>query len=306
MTMLAEEVVTARSVLEANGYRVFEPFTPGPRTYSNSSISDDLGIGVLVDVETTGADVSKDEAIEFAGVRFHYDRISGVIRSATEWYRALEEPRVPINPDAAAVHGITAADVRGHRFDDERVRHLFRDVDMVIAHNAAFDRPIVQRRFPFVPKLWGCSYVDVPWKAYGYDSSKLGHLLSSHTGSWFNGHNAADDCYAAVHILATPVASTGVYPLRDLITSMHTPRVRVFATQTAYEQKDVLKARGYRWCDGTSADAPIRVKCWWTEVKAPEQEQEREWLIANVYGYRSSGVSIVQRVVDPAARFLLV
>ena len=39
---------------------------------------------------------------------------------------------------------------------------------LVIAHNAAFDRPFLERRLPiFAEKHWACSRFDVDWKASG-------------------------------------------------------------------------------------------------------------------------------------------
>ena len=72
-------------------------------------------------------------------------------------------------PEAITVHHITDEMVKGKRFDDTAVAQLLEGVSLVIAHNAKFDRPFLETRFPlFIKTPWACSIRDVAWRDAGY------------------------------------------------------------------------------------------------------------------------------------------
>lgn len=49
---------------------------------------------------------------------------------------------------------------------------------MVIAYNAQFDRPIMDRRFAFIAERgWACTARSISWKTLGYEGRKLEYLL---------------------------------------------------------------------------------------------------------------------------------
>lgn len=52
---------------------------------------------------------------------------------------------------------------------------------IVIAHNAAFDRPFCERIWPiFAAKPWACSLREVGWKAEGFEGTKLRDIAAGH------------------------------------------------------------------------------------------------------------------------------
>ena len=72
---------------------------------------------------------------------------------------------------------------------------------LIVAHNAAFDRPFVDRRLPVSRgKAWGCSLREVPWRGAGYASSALEFLLIKKSRLFFDGHRADADCHALLHL----------------------------------------------------------------------------------------------------------
>ena len=59
------------------------------------------------------------------------------------------------------------------------------DADIVIAHNANFDRPFCERLARgFESKPWACSVKEVSWAEFGYEGSKLGYLVGQ--SGWFH------------------------------------------------------------------------------------------------------------------------
>ena len=239
---------------------------------------------VVLDTETTGMDAERDKVIELALVKFEYDRNSGEVGRVLEVYDGLEDPGAPIPPESTAIHGITDAMVAGERLDEAAIERLLDGVGVVIAHNAGFDRPFVERRLPgFASLPWACSLREVPWEAAGIGSAKL-EYLAYRCGFFFEGHRAEIDCRALLEVLRRPFGETGASALKVLLESAREPSLRVWATGSPFETKDVLRARGYRW------EADKRV--WYRDLAAAERAAELAWLKEHVYAGKSAGVEV--------------
>jgi DNA polymerase III subunit epsilon len=213
-------------------------------------------------------------------ILFAYDIHTGhvvQVLAAESW---LQDPGRPIPEDVSRLTGITNEDVRGQSINEDRVRELATDVKLIIAHNASFDRPFIDRRLPFLADThWGCSMNDVSWQERGLSSRKLEILLYAHTNTFLDTHHRAlDDCRATLHVLANPF-SDGRVPLQLLLTNCRTPRVRVAAVNSHFDTKDLLRQRGYAWT-GDKGKPP---KTWCREVVQPELDAELQWLREQVY-----------------------
>jgi DNA polymerase-3 subunit epsilon len=230
----------------------------------------------IVDTETTGTDSTADKVIELAIVVFEYCHATGTVGLALETYDALEDPGMPIPPSSTAIHGITDAMVVGQRIDDLRVTRLLESVGIVIAHNAGFDRKFLEPRLPVFASLpWGCSWQEVPWSGAGIASSKLEYLAYRY-GFFYEGHRAEADCHALLEVLAQPFGESGGTALKSLLDSARTPSYRLWANNSPFETKDVLRQRGYWWDAGR--------RCWSVEVRSQEAVQEElAWLRDTVY-----------------------
>ncbi|WP_233247651.1 3'-5' exonuclease [Caulobacter endophyticus] len=179
----------------------------------------------------------------------------------------------------ARITGITDAIVAGHRLDPQQVAAFIAPAVIVVAHNAAFDRPIVERLTEaFKLKGWPCSMSQVDWKEEGADSAKLS-ALASWCGFFFDGHRAENDCLAGLEVL-TPLAG-GRTALAHLLETARQPIWRITAANSPFEQKDKLKARGYRW-NGDDSAGP---KAWYRDVADAGREAELLFLTQEIYGY---------------------
>jgi DNA polymerase-3 subunit epsilon len=266
-------------VLTASGhYRVLRRFEPRARYAAPDGVP--TRTALFVDVETTGLDTAADRVIEFAAVPFTYDPRTGRVYEVHPAYVALEDPGRAIPPAVSRLTGITDAMVAGRRIDEARVAAILAGASLVVAHNAAFDRKFCERRVPaFAGAPWACSHAEVPWGAYGCRGTKLDYLLIERCGEFFDGHRAADDCHAAIHVLATPFPC-GTAPLRLLLDAARTATVRVWAPNTPYGLKVALHARRYRWHPGDAH----RPKAWYRDGSAADAEAECVWLAAEAYG----------------------
>lgn len=174
-------------------------------------------IAGYIDVETTGLDPAREEVIELALVLFAYDPATGQICGIIDEYVGLREPGVPISPDAAAVHGLTEEMVRGKRLDVERVRGMAARAELLVAHNAQFDRSFIERLVPEVStKTWLCSMSGIGWRRKGFVSRRLQDLLKVHGISVARAHRAEDDVRAAVRLL-TCGGAEGVSYFQELL-----------------------------------------------------------------------------------------
>lgn len=258
-------------------------------------LADAEPITVLVlDTETTGLDNSREKIIELGLLRLAVDRRTGLPMGQVEVYDGLEDPGKAIPAEVVAITGITDDKVRGQRLDESRIAAMLSGVDLVIAHNAGFDRPFVESRLPdFAQMAWACSFADVNWKARGQSSAKLENLAQG-IGLFYDAHRADVDCHALLAVLAND-APQGEFqrPMQELLRAAQQPRYRVYATRAPYESKDQLKARGYRW----NGDR----KVWSTWVSPEKLDEEKLWL--RDFVYPAYGGTITLETLDALNRY---
>ncbi|WP_246510259.1 3'-5' exonuclease [Bradyrhizobium glycinis] len=234
--------------------------------------------GVLLDTETTGLDHAKDEIIELGMVKFDYTP-DGRIVGVRDTFSAFNEPSAPISAEVTALTGITNEMVAGHKFDDAAVAAFVESGVITIAHNSGFDRKFAERYWPvFEHKAWGCSMSEIDWRRHGFAGSQLGYLLNG-AGYFHQAHRAVDDCHALLEILAFELPTMGSSALALLLETARKPTMRVWAEQTAFELKDLLKRRGYRWNDGSDG----RPKSWFIDVDETALDDEIAFLRSQIY-----------------------
>ena len=239
---------------------------------------------IVLDTETTGLDSKSESIIELAMLSVLVDTVSGLPVGPVTIYESFEYPGKPIPPQITEITGIDDSMVKGLRIDDAAVTALVQQADLIVAHNAGFDRPFVEARLPvFAGKAWGCSFMGIDWKKEGSGSAKL-EFLASERGWFYDAHRAQVDCHALLQVLASPLAD-GQTGLARLLAGADQTRYKLRATGAPFESKDKLKARGYRW-DGEG-------RVWWCSLGSDALlDAECAWLRAEVYGQRSARVQL--------------
>lgn len=270
----AERLERLARELEASGeyvvLRRIPPFTARP-VPPDARVSTAL----FLDVETTGLNSESDEVIELAMVPFRYCQQSGVIFEVLEPYSELRDPGRHIPRAITEITGITSDMVRGKQLDLQRVRAMVESADLIIAHNAGFDRPFAERLDPvFSSKPWVCSVSDINWRAKGVSGSKLEYLTSAF-GYYYQAHRALDDCMAAITLLDQTIEKLQATVLSRLLERARQTVWRFQAVGAPFEAKDQLKLRRYRWNAGE--------RFWWRDVPDSQKQAELDWLAANVY-----------------------
>jgi DNA polymerase-3 subunit epsilon len=263
--------------LEATGnYKILRRLIPRECTPAPAGASERFGI--IIDLETTGLDPLKDEVIELGAVKFRYTA-GDVITGVSAIFQAFNQPSGSIPAAVRELTGITDEMVAGHTIDGPALDGFVADASVIIAHNAGFDRKFAERFWPaFEHKNWACSANEIDWTAYGFGGAKLGYLLAE-SGLFHDAHRAVDDCHALLEILTRPLPTTPSTALSALLDRARRRSVRVWAENSPFELKDVLKKRGYRWSDG--ADGMPR--SWFIEVAEGPHEAEMAFLRSEIY-----------------------
>lgn len=235
-------------------------------------------LGIFLDTETTGLDVTRDEVIEIALIPFSYGT-DGRIYDILPPFQALQQPSRPLPPEITELTGLTDQMLAGQSIDPAALAAAAAPAALIIAHNAGFDRPFVERLHPvFAAKPWACSLTQVPWQAEGLSGGKLRYLASD-MGFFFDGHRAAEDCQAAIELLTRPLPRSGRLALEVLLAAARQTTHRIWALGAPYDLKDDLKRRGYRWSDG--ADGQPRA--WYRDVLEEALASELDYLAREIF-----------------------
>ncbi|KAA3525075.1 3'-5' exonuclease [Agrobacterium tumefaciens] len=245
--------------------------------------------GVILDTETTGLNHRTDEIIEIGVITFTFDD-QGTIGDVTGVYGGLRQPGTSIPEEITRLTGITDEMVAGQTIDIDRLTSLVEGADLIIAHNAGFDRPFCEAFSPiFRNKAWACSVSEIDWSGRGFEGSKLAYLIGQ-SGYFHDGHRAVDDCFALLEVLEQVRAGQSGTPFMELHEASQHSRVRIYAENSPFDMKDHLKKRGYRWSDGSDG----RPKSWWVELAEEKLEEELHFLRTEIYRWDA----------DPTVKYL--
>lgn len=229
-----------------------------------------MDYGIIVDLETTGLTAGQDRIIEIGLLEFLVDGEGKPI--VTRSYGALQDPGVPLVPEVAKITGLSDAHLAGQAIDWDIVRGFFKRAEIVIAHNATFDRGFIDACVELADlkelKLhWACSMRHVDWRGHGFGTQSLNYLAADHGFVNPFAHRALFDCATTFRLVAPY--------LSELIARSYEREYAVKAYASPFESKDVLRGRGYRW------DPEERV--WGKVVPETKLDEERAFLASEVY-----------------------
>ena len=249
-----------------------------PQKYNDAS-SEEVKKGIVLDVEATGLSIGYDDVIQLALLPFEYEVSSGKIININKdkAFNSMREPRVPISEEASLITGITNEMVLNKTIDSKSVEKIINETDLVIAHNASYDRPMVEQHWDcFKNVSWACTFKSINWLEEGFSSAKL-ELLGINYGWFYEGNDAFNDCEACLALLSEtlPKRNETVFSvLREYATK---PNYLIKAIDAPYDKRTILRRNGYRW---RPADQ-LNGKVWWTEKE--NYEEEINWLNKEIY-----------------------
>jgi len=230
--------------------------------------------GVVLDCETTGLNPPEDRVISVGLRQFQFRRDTGALAAAGARYYGLEDPGIPIPERVTRITGLTDDDVRGRAIDWALVARLIDESDVVIAHNARFDRAFIDDRIGGPRKAWLCSLDLLDWRGYGFPTASLEVLCVWH-GFFVSSHDAMEDADCLLHLLSHREPGGEATYLGRLLAVGRQPTSRVWAQGSPYESRHALKDRGYRW--------DPRRRAFWRDIPTEAEGAEEEWLADSVY-----------------------
>ena len=188
---------------------------------------------VALDFET--ANYPRNSAIAL-GVSVMED---GVVKETKAWYFRPPGNSIYIRPDFIAIHGIRPADLKDKpQFDGvwPEISRYLEDVDLLIAHNAAFDRSVLYSvaehyDIPLPAYSWQCT-VNIARRTW---PNLLNHKLPTvcgHLGIELKHHDPASDAEACSKIFlssSTAVDVSGYMEYETGSTAVSVEEEAVFA-----------------------------------------------------------------------------
>jgi len=241
--------------------------------FKDISRTKEIGICTLIDTETTGLNHRQDEIIEVALRQWLYHKKEHLLIAPLKEYSELNEPlKNKISKEITKITGIKKEDVAGKKIDWGVVNQMISDSDFILAHNASFDRPMIESVSEVAEasasKIWVCSLNQVDWEEKGFLSAKQ-ELLCIFHGFHYSGHRALTDIDALANLLLK-----GSY-LPEILVNAKVKNIKVDCVRAPFESKDLLKAQGFFW------DAPN--KFWSKFVPEPELSELKDFLEQKVY-----------------------
>ena len=232
----------------------------------------------FLDFETTGLDFERDEVIEIGLRTIAVNKNDYREFFAVKEYSSYNDTNLEVDAEITMLTGITKDMIAGKAIDWKEVSEILNVSDVVVAHNASFDRFFLEKNIDF-EGVWACSKADIDWKERGFLNTKL-ELLSIWHGFYYESHRAMNDVDATIHLLLHPSYKTYT-PLEELVENSQKTQhliINKFPYNPAFIK--MIKSRGgYRY---NPSD-----KSWRILFKNKEQlDPEIDWLKDNIYnGY---------------------
>ena len=249
----------------------------------------------FLDLETTGTDFRVDAILEIAIKCIEITKENGSDIVVIDSYDSLQDPGFPIPESATKINGISDDMVKGQQIDWKRVKEIFNISQLIVAHNAAFDRSFTDLNLELSKnKIWACSINDINWEERGFKNVKQ-ELLCIWHGFYYDSHRAMTDVDALINLL-THSSYIKDKPIIELISNAKKPICRVEAKFAKFEYKDLLKKRNYRWNDPQTGNKDD--KAWCKLLPHEEVESEVAWLNENIYKNNFQGRILEITIMD--------
>ena len=195
---------------------------------------------LILDTETSGLDPDVDSCLEVGAILFDVPSRSVL---------AQQSFLLPVETNAAeAINRIPAAVTRLPQPWSEGMswfQNLVAAADVLVAHNAAFDRQWFGRgALPAVARPWLCSMEDIRWPADRQLRSRpsVRDLALAYGVPVWAAHRALTDCIYLAEVFAR------CDDLETLLQRGLEPR-RLMRARVSFDERHQAKEAGFRWND---------------------------------------------------------
>lgn len=224
----------------------------------------------VLDTETTGLNINRHQIIELCAAIVLVDDAARIV-AVQSVLTGLIDPGHPLAADIVKLTGLTDADLAGHSICRQQLTELFEYCDGVIAFNAAFDRPFIEKYLgAHTPVPWGCAMADISWRDLGYEPGPQGYVIMQSGYFMPTAHRAKDDVLALIQLLDHECRD-GETVVSKALAAMDADAWRFEASNAPYAFREDLRDQRYRY-----AGEP-RHKLWHKHVRPTDFQAEYRW-----------------------------
>lgn len=195
---------------------------------------------LILDTETTGLDPAKDQIIETGVIFYSVEHRTSLVSFSTLHYSPTNAAEAINRISPAALDDLET----GYPLSLSTILDPLRDdADVIVAHNAEFDRTWFAGAW--LAKPWLCTMEQFSWPL-GRPGSSLVSLALDHGIGVSSAHRAMTDCmliaalFDRMHLFGRDLQEMFAHAMRPSA---------LFRALVSFEQKDLAKAAGFHWND---------------------------------------------------------
>ena len=195
---------------------------------------------LIIDTETSGLEPEQDHCLEVGSILFSVPE-RAVLAQQSFLLPVTSNAAEPINRIPASVTRLP----QPWRQALDYLASLIDSADVLVAHNAAFDRQWFGRgSLPAVQQPWLCTMEDIRWPAERQLRSRpsVRDLALAYEIPVWAAHRALSDCTYLAEVFRR------CENLEDLLMKGLEPR-RLMRAQVSYDNRQLAKDAGFRWND---------------------------------------------------------
>jgi len=220
---------------------------------------------LILDTETTGLDIEKDDCLEVGSILFN-------VKSRSVLAQQSFLLPVEIN-NAEKINNIPAEITRFPQPLSEAIKYfesLVRVSDVIVAHNAEFDMKwFGLNKLPQIEKPWICSMDDITWPTDRQLKTRpsVRDLALAYGVPVWNAHRALTDCIYLAEVFIR------CSELEKLLIRALEPKILVRA-EISYDERYLAKNAGFRWNDA--------IKGAWSRKMSRREKEKLEFPVHEV------------------------
>ena len=211
---------------------------------------EDIIKAAVLSIETKGRNPRHAKLVELGVVVLELEKDTCKITRVLEQHHWFQDPEEedPLSEGYTAKTGITQDMVLGKSIEGRVFEEIIEAVDIFVAYNAGYVRPILQEQFPSLDSaVFACVRNQIDWTAKGFGCRSLLHLSKDH--NWYNdGLRALDECGTIIKLLQeeTVLEEEPMSYFQELVSRAEEPLITIEA-RVHIRQKYLMKKERFRW-----------------------------------------------------------